>query len=115
MRLSCWLPMLVLFSAMLSAGCVGVGRYPFVPPIGGVFTAVSTPIDFQAKEDPDMDGRAETSSHNVLGLLTWGSMSANEAAVRGRLARMDHAEVQILRIIGVYTRTKIQVYGPYEN
>jgi hypothetical protein len=98
----------LIASVLLLTGCY---YSPVVPPIGVVFSDVKAPMDTEL-DSTDMgtkSGEAETCS--ILGLVSWGDASIEEAAKNGGLQTVKHADYEFFTVLGVYSTYTTVVYG----
>lgn len=106
--------MRMLRSALLGCALLAVGgcySAPVIPPIGGIYSDYSAPIDIDADNTKMSMQSGEAESFGVLGLVAWGDCSINSAAKNGGLTTIDHVDYKFYNIIGVWQVFTTKVYG----
>lgn len=102
---------IILLSCLLflSSGCAF--RSPVIPPTGVAFSNYEAPVDitYRGTEIGDKQGRAKSVS--VIGLLAFGNCTADKAAQKGNIKRIDHIGYHYTNILGIVTSYETIVYG----
>lgn len=99
------------FGLGVAAGCALAPRAPVVPPYGSGFNQTAAPMNlkFRATQLGSKQGSASTTT--ILGLFTFGDASIAEAARRGNIKQVNHADSEMFNILGLFTEFKTIVYG----
>ena len=86
---------------------------PFVPPLGGIFSKVSMPMNPEATEvSVDFSRNGSSSAISILSLVAVGSVSQSKAAREGRIEEIAFADIEYTNIFGVYSKYTVTVYPP---
>ena len=105
-----WLLAVVCTCAMFCSGCVGYFA-PVMPPQGGLFTAVSAPLDTDVENTPNSYSMGSSTAVCILGLFAFGDASVTTAARNGGLERIDHLDYSYLNILFIYQGFTTKAYG----
>lgn len=98
-------------SLAVCTGCAGIARAPVVPAAGFIYTDTHAPLDIEY-DNTDLGAKSgQASSVNILGLVAIGDASIGAAAKDGNITVVKHADYQNFRVLGVYSRFTITVYG----
>lgn len=93
-----------------AAGC-GAPRAPVVPPYGSGFNQTSAPMSLRFRSTRLGSKQGTASATTILGLITFGDASIAEAARRGNIKQVNHADSEMLNVLGLFTEFKTIVYG----
>jgi hypothetical protein len=101
---------------LLSLGCAGwlFARVPVKPPPGLLYTHHSAPasLSLAGRSLGSRTGTAQASFLQLYWpLVTWGDASIEAAARDGGLQSVQHADYEVLSILGIYVEHTIRVYG----
>lgn len=104
--------LIILIGMLLLTGC---GPYvEFQPPTGLLFTNVTAPLTLNVDDTKTVHREGKAKSYNVdyrgIG-LTVGDNSLERALDRGLLRRAAYADYELLRVLGVFERWSVNVYG----
>ena len=79
---------------------------------GCIYAHVRVPLDTDLNQTKLGAKRGTATNREVLGLFAWGDGSTQAAAANGGITTLNHADEEILSILGiVYTETTTIVYG----
>lgn len=95
---------------LLTSGCF-IYRTPVAPPTAAVFSNYEGPVDINFNNTKIGDKRGEAQSVGVLGLLSFGDCSVDEAAQNGNIDRVDHIGFRFTNVLCIVTFYKTIVYG----
>jgi len=98
--------LLVLSAAVCLSGCVGVAA-----PVsnGLLFTNVDGPVSATMSDNYSKVGEASCSA--ILGLISTGDASINEAMRNGNIRKIHHVDHNSTSILGIYAQFTTVVYG----
>ena len=93
------------------SGCAGYVSAPFSPPPGLLFSQYKAPldVDFDKTTLGTKEGKAESTS--ILGLFAFGDCSTQTAAKNGQLTTINHADYEMMNVLGIFSKTTVIVYG----
>ena len=95
--------------AMVCAGCYST---PAKPPIGAVFSDIQAPLTTELHGQPTASRRGEASTESILGLVSWGDCSLEEAARDGGLTTIQYCDYAYQNVIlGIYQKFTVIAYG----
>jgi hypothetical protein len=97
------------FLLVAHSGCTV--QAPVVPPIAGVYTDISAPLDIDFKASKMGLKKGEASSMCVLGLVAVGDASSRKAAENGKIATIHTADYRFFSVLGIYATYTTVVYG----
>ncbi|MFC1497156.1 TRL-like family protein [Verrucomicrobiota bacterium] len=101
----------LLLIVSVCGGCAGLVMAPFSPPPGLMFSQVKAPldVDFDKTTLGTKEGKAEATS--ILGLFSFGDCSTQTAAKDGGLTTINHADYEMMNVMGIFSKTTVIVYG----
>ena len=101
----------VLVATVLCVLLTGCMVAPVIPPTGIIYSKTTAPLDVDLKET-HLGSVGTSTSHCVLGLVSWGDASTEAAANQGGITTINHADYEFLNIVvGAYQRYRTIVYG----
>ncbi len=102
-------PVFSVVVLMLVSGCAMMSA-PVIPP-AAAFQNYTAPLDID-NDQTQLGAKTGTSStHNVLGLVSWGDGSTRAAAQNGGIATIRSADYEFFGVFGVYSRYTTIVHG----
>ena len=104
--------LLLLLAVVVCLGVVGCYSTPVMPPQGWLFSDVKAPLSANnqgIKVAGSKVGIGE--SQCVLGLVTTGDSSIEEAADDGDITNIAYADYEYFNILGIYQRFRVKVHG----
>lgn len=104
--------LLGLCLGLVVSGCGVQVRSPVVPPIGLWYNSTTFPVDIKFGPNNDIGPQMGTAkSASVLGLISWGDCSVEQAAKNGGIKQIDHVDARLFNVLGVYSEYETMVYG----
>ena len=104
--LSC--TVLLACAATLLTGCISA---PVVPPVGIAYTNFQAPLDIDYDNTSVTGKRGIAESVSILGLISTGNASAENAAASAGIDTIEHADYEFFNVLGIYQRYRTVVYG----
>ena len=99
----------LLISLLLFCGCAYFA--PVIPPQGGIFSAITAPMDTDAENTNMGSKTGEASVHSILGLIAFGDCGVYSAARDGGLTSVNHVDYKYLNVFGIYQCFTTVAYG----
>lgn len=97
--------------ALACAGLTGCLRAPVIPPQGWIYSEFKAPLDIDYNKTPVTGKMGSAESISILGCVALGDASAKEAAARGGITTIEHADYSYFNVLGVIQRYNTVVYG----
>ncbi len=101
----------LLLCLVVMPGCAGIWFAPVMPPQGGMFTAISGPMDTDVDQTTIGSRSGSASTICVLGMFAFGDASISAAAEDGNLSTVNHVDYSYLNVLGIYQSFTTIVYG----
>jgi len=95
---------------LLVTGCTYF-KSPVVPPWGGSINITKAPVDITFNKTKIGSKKGESSSYQILWLISFGDASVYSAAREGNMSTVTHIDCDLLNILGFYMRYTTIVYG----
>lgn len=92
---------------ILATGCVSPNG-PLAGAYGAVYTDVSGPVSVTSNSGASKTGTA--TSKGII-CVAWGDSSIRTAAANGGITKIEHVDYHVTSVLGLYTETKVTVYG----
>lgn len=109
--------------AAMATGCALNYQSPVKPPLGGLFTSVSAPleIDLEATSATKIadgtrlkEGKSQMSFIQVPFLyvnFTWGEGALQEATDDGNITKVHYADYHFFNVLGIYSSYQVVARG----
>ncbi len=95
-------------SLLLFTGCLTA---PFMPPMGGVYSAVDAPLSVDHNRTAVTSKKGEASAICILGMVSFGDVSTQTAAQNGGLKTIQHLDYTYFNVLGIYQKTTVIAHG----
>jgi len=92
-------------------GCALAPRAPVMAPYGAGFNQTKVPMNLRYRATALGAKQGTASATTILGLFTFGDASIAAAARQGNIARVTHADSEVLNVLGLFAEFKTVVYG----
>jgi len=102
---------LLIVLVVLCAGCAGLAQAPFSPPPGLMFSQTKAPLDVDYDNTTLGTKQGTAVATSILGLFSFGDCSIQAAARDGQLSKINHADYEVLNVLGLFSKTTVIVYG----
>ena len=97
-----------VMSTLLFMGCFVA---PVVPPRGALYSDMDAPLDIDVDNTKITGKRGESSTHCILGLVSYGDASIRTAAENGQIKTVEHVDYEFFNIFFFYQKFTTVVYG----
>ena len=103
------LALAVSSSVFLTTSCAMLSA-PVIPPPAAI-QVYKAPLDLDNDESLPGTKHGESSTQNILGLVSWGDASTRAAVENGGIKTIRSADYEFLTVLGIYSKYTTIVHG----